>query len=74
MFETYRLHVATSMIKRKFTNFVESIPRMRKLIETLIASFVKGIEIDSVFTLLKITSIAVGNLIPSSGRVHVIYN
>ena len=45
---------------------------MRIMIKTLIAISARGIEINFVFTLLKTTSIAVENLIPSSGRVHLI--
>ena len=45
---------------------------MRIIIKTLIAISARGIEINFVFTLLKTTSIAVENLIPLSGRVHLI--
>ena len=45
---------------------------MHIIIKTLIAISARGIEINFVFTLLKTTSIAVENLIPSSGRVHLI--
>ena len=48
--------------------------RMRMMIKTSIAISAKGIEINFVFGLLKTTSIAVENLIPSSGRVHLICN
>ena len=45
---------------------------MRIMIKTLIAISARGVEINFVFTLLKTTSIAVKNLIPSSCRVHPI--
>ena len=57
---------------KKFFSY--SLLRMRILIKTLTAISARGIEINFVFTLLKTTSIAVENLIPSSGTVHLICN
>ena len=74
VFEIYRLHVSGSIIKREYLNFADSFRRMRKLIKKLIANSTRGIEINSLCTLLKTTSIAVESLTPSSGRVHVIFN
>ena len=52
----------------------DSLLRMRIMIKTLITISARGIEINFVFNLLKTTSIADENLIPSSGRVHLICN
>ena len=55
------------MIKQKCEHFVDSLLCMRKIIKTLIGSAARDIETNSVFTLLETTSVAVENLIPSSG-------
>ena len=43
---------------------------MRIMTKRLIAISARDIEINFVFTLVKIISISVENLIPSSGRAH----
>ena len=55
-------------------NFPDSLLRMRLMTKTLITISARSIEINFVFAILKITSIAVENLIPSTGRVHLICN